>query len=278
MGQPQGLLSQSSRDKSKGQYFTPTWAAELLLRRAFPQLPADAVLLDPTCGDGRFLIAAPAHVEAFGIEIDPAIAEEARANSGRLVVTGDFVHAPLPLKPTHIIGNPPFQADLFEDILARCYELLEYERSAALLLPVYFFQTAGTVMRWARRWSIEQEMVPRNLFERLQRHLVFAKFTKARKCVLSGFFLYSEVDALDSLRREYRALFIGNGSRVNVWRETIAAALHICGGRATLPQLYACIENSRPTNNRFWREKIRQVAGQYFHRVRDGEYALPEAA
>lgn len=271
-------FSLSARDAAKGQYFTPTWACELLLRRAFPDLSAGSVLLDPTCGDGRFLIAAPGCVEAFGVEIDPAIAQEARSNSGRQVVAGDFLNTELPMRPTHIIGNPPFQATLFDQILGRCYELLEYDRTAAFLLPVYFFQTASTVVQYGRRWSVTQEMVPRNLFERLQRHLVFAQFTKARKCVLSGFFLYSEVDAVNSLRDEFRAMFIGNNSRPGVWREAVYLALRICGGRATLGQLYECIEDKRPTDNRFWREKIRQVAGKHFLRVRDGEYALPEAA
>jgi adenine-specific DNA-methyltransferase len=268
----------SARDPAKGQFFTPAWAAELLLRRAFPHLAPGDVVMDPTCGDARFLMAVPAPIDAFGVEIDPGVAEEARRNSGRPVITGDFLHAALPLRPTHIIGNPPFVADLIDDILARCYEELEYDRTAAFLLPVYFFQTASTVVRLSRRWSITQEMVPRNLFERLQRHLVFAQFTKARQCVVSGFFLYSEVDALDSLREEFRAMFIGNKNRPGAWRETVYIALRICGGRATLKQLYQCIENKRPTDNPFWREKIRQIARQHFMPVGEGEYALPVAA
>jgi hypothetical protein len=51
-----------------------------------------------------------------------------------------------------------------------------------------------------------------------------------------------------------------------------------CGGRATLAQLYACIEGNRPTANPWWREKVRQIAGKHFHRIGTGEYALTREA
>lgn len=271
-------MTLSARSAALGQFFTPAWACELLLRRAFPNIAPGDVVLDPACGDGRFLMAVPETIEAFGIEIDPAVADEARTNSGRPVVTGDFVLATLPQRPTHIIGNPPYKASTIEGFLARCYELLDYDRQAAFLLPVYFFQTAGTVVRLGRCWSIAQELVPRNLFQGLMKPLCFATFTKARQCSLSGFFLYSEVDAINSLRAEFRAMFIGNRSRPGVWHEAVHVALRICGGRATLQQLYQCLESRRPTDNPFWREKIRQVAGQHFTRIQAGEYAIEEAA
>lgn len=265
----------SARNPARGQFFTPTWTAELLLRRAFPSLGPDDLVLDPTCGDGRFLMAVPDGVRAIGVETDPDVAAEARLNSGRQVLTGDFLQIEIPDRPTAIIGNPPYRSQLITDILTRCYELLEYERGAAFLLPVYFLQTASTVAQLARRWSISQELVPRNLFVRLEKPLAFVQFRKSRRCVVSGFLLYSEVDAVQSLRREFREMFIGNNSRASVWREVVYAALRVCGGRATLQQLYACIEDKRPTENRFWREKIRQIAGMHFIRVADGEYALP---
>lgn len=77
---------------------------------------------------------------------------------------------------------------------------------------------------------------------------------------------------------EIRKLFIGNESRPACWRDAVDMALQTCGGRATLSQLYACIEGNRPSDNPWWREKVRQVAGQHFHRIKPGEYALPAAA
>jgi site-specific DNA-methyltransferase (adenine-specific) len=260
------------------QYFTPTWAAELLVKRHFPELRPGDVVTEPSCGDGRFLMAIPENVDAYGVEIDPDMASLAVANSGREVIVGDFCTVDLPRRPTVVIGNPPFQASLVDSFLDRCYEQLEYEGRVGFLLPVYMFQTAGTVMRYSRRWSLAQELVPRNLFERITKPLMFATFTKERKTVMSGLFLYREVHALESLKREFRELFVGNGSKAGVWRETVYAALRICGGQATLPQIYACIENNRPTDNPHWREKIRQIAGAHFERVKPGEYKLREAA
>lgn len=269
-------FSLSAREPSRGQYFTPAWACELLIRNAFPDLAPGHCLLDPACGDGRFLMATPGEIEAFGIELDSDIAAEARANSGRTVLTGDFLSLSFAQRPTHIIGNPPYKSDFIEGMLARCYELLDYDQSAAFLLPAYYFQTSARVMTLSRRWSISTQMVPRDLFQRLQECLTFAKFSKTRRCILAGFILYQEVDAVRSLQKRYRAMFIGNGCRPNIWRDVVQDALIVCGGRATLKQIYTCLETKRPTENPFWREKIRQIAGKFFVRVADGEYQLPE--
>lgn len=266
-----------------GQYFSPTWACELLLRKAFPRLPAGAVLCDPTCGDGRWLVAAPAIVDAFGCEIDPPIAEAARQNSGRPVVTGDFLTATLPMRPTHFAGNPPFELDLFAAIMGRCYDELEYGGVAGFILPAYFFQTPNTLLTFKRKWTIEQDMLPRALFDRLQKQLIWARFTKERRTRLVNFFLYEETAALASLRDEYRAMFIGNASRASVWRDTVVEAVQACGATATLQQLYAAIENNRPTENPWWREKVRQVVArlvdeQQLARVRPGVYTIQPKA
>jgi len=256
------------------QYYTPTWAAELLLRRHFPGLSGSDCVLDPSCGDGRLLMAVPDHVAGIGVEVDPLQAEFARQNTGRDIITGDFLTTELPDRPTVVFGNPPFKAKLFEEFMARIYELLEYEQKAGFILPVYFFQTANTTMRFAEKWSIGQELLPRNLFQNMTKPLCFATFIKDRKTQLSGFFLYSEVAALESMKQEYRERFIGNRSRASVWKETVYAAMRVNGGRASLDQLYRTIENNRPTNNPFWREKIRQVAAQLCDRVAPGVFQL----
>lgn len=268
----------SRRNPDLHQFFTPAWAAELLVARHFADLgPAD-VVWEPSCGDGRFLLALPADVEAFGTELDPYWAAEARALTGRAVVTGDFRTVELPRRPTAVIGNPPYEADLIDALLARCMDLLEYEQRVGLLLPVYYLQTASKVVDLSRRWSLAQELLPKNLFTDMSKPLMWATFTKARRTVLSGFFLYAETAALAGMHPDIRALFIGNESRPTCWRDAVHMALHACGGRATLSQLYACIEGNRPTENPWWREKVRQIAGKHFERIQPGEYALPEAA
>ena len=145
-----------------------------------------------------------------------------------------------------------------------------------LLLPVYLFQTAATVIRYHHRWSIRQELLPRNLFQGLTKPLLFALFTKEHRRTLHGFFLYTETDALlAGVHPRLRAYLIGNLSTAQCWRDAVRVALEACGGRATLSELYACFESGgRPTTNQFWREKVRQIAGKHYHRIAPGEYAL----
>ncbi len=260
------------------QFFTPAWAAELLVRRHFADLTEADTVLEPSCGDGRFLMAIPQHVDAFGVEIDPAQAAKAAANSGRQIITGDFTQVQLPRHPKVVVGNPPYQSELIDAFLERCYQLLEYDGRIGFLLPVYYLQTASKVVDLQRRFSIAQELLPRNLFEGMTKPLMWCTFTKARKTFLSGFFLYAETAALADMQKDVRALFVGNQARANCWREAVSMALEVCGGRATLQQLYAVIEGNRPTQNPWWREKVRQVAGKHFVRLAPGEFALGEAA
>lgn len=265
-------------NRELNQFFTPAWAAELLVCRHFSDLRPGDVVLEPSCGDGRFLMAVPGEVDAFGVEIDPVQAAAAQQNSGRQVIVGDFTTVELPQRPTAVIGNPPYKSDLIDAFLDRCYELLEYGGRVGFLLPAYYLQTASKVVDLSRRFSISQEMLPRNLFESLTKPLLWVNFVKERRTVLSGFFLYAETHALSDIHPEIRALLLGNQSRATCWRDAVRAALEACGGQATLQQLYACIERNRPTANPWWREKVRQVAGQHFHRVRPGEFSIRELA
>lgn len=260
------------------QYFTPTWAAALLVQRHFPDLGSKDTIWEPTCGDGRFLLAIPSHVRAFGTEIDPVQAEAARRNTGRPVTAGDFRTALLPAKPTAVIGNPPFELSLIQDLLSRCYDEMEYGGRVGLILPAYIFQTANTLLRMAKDWSIGQEMIPRNLFPGLEKPLLFANFRKDAKTVLSGFFLYAETSSLDGMKAEFKDLFIGNNSKANVWHEAVRKALEALGGTADTQQVYQLIENNRPTQTKFWREKIRQTLRSEHRKVQRGVYQLKETA
>jgi adenine-specific DNA-methyltransferase len=80
-------------NRDLNQFFTPSWAAELLVQRNFADLGPQDCVAEPSCGDGRFLMAIPPEVQAYGVEIDPAMAEEARRNSGRPVICDDFLRA-----------------------------------------------------------------------------------------------------------------------------------------------------------------------------------------
>jgi len=258
------------------QFFTPTWAAELLIAQYFPDLQSGDIVVDPTCGDGRFLMALPSYVDAYGVEIDRGKAVQASINSGRQVIAGDFMHVDLPRRPSLFTGNPPFVAETIDAIMEKCYEELEYEGRVGFILPVYYFNYPSKVVDMQRRWSIAQDLLPRTLFSGLSFPILFARFIKQRRTTLSGFFLYAERHALDSLKADIKRLLIGNHSGAYCWRDVVGAAIKAMGGRANLQQLYAAIEGNRPTENKWWREKVRQTAAKHYVRLGVGEYGLNE--
>ncbi len=252
------------------------WVAEALVEKHFPKLDMADMVVEPTCGQGGFLKAIPSHVPAMGIEIDPRVAEIARAESGRPVVVGDFRSIPLEVRPTAIIGNPPFVASVFDGVLDRCHALLPEDGRAAFILPTYFFQTAGRVARYAEKWSIAHELLPRNAFHaRMRTPLTFAVFSKDARRILVGFALYRETADVQSMARPYRdALAATRGS---VWKTICQVALQRLGGSAKLADLYAEIEANRPTRTHFWQENIRQTLRVYadaFRPLSKGHYEL----
>lgn len=255
---------------------TPDWAAEALVERYFGDLNSADRVIEPTCGRGAFLRALPRDVPALGVEIDDRLAREAVRLSGRPVVVGDFRAVDLPWTPTAMVGNPPFQLSAIEGILARAFDLLPEDGRCGLILPCYILQTPGTIERLGARWSIQQDMIPRNLFPRLSKPLCFALLHKGRTRGLVGFALYHEAAAVARLQKRYRALLAeGEGS---VWAAVTRAALEALGGRATLAALYREIEGHRPTENRWWREKVRQQLQRFAVRVDQGTWAIAPVA
>lgn len=257
-----------------GQFFTPEWAAEQLVSHYFGDLTLCDRVLEPSCGPGAFLAAVPGYVPAVGIEIDPALAARAVANTGREVLVGDFRSCDIPLAPTLVLGNPPFKAAVIAQFLNRAWELLPDQGRVGFILPCYTFQTASTIERMAARWGIRQDMLPRNLFHRISMPLCFAILTKGRAGDLVGFTLYHELAAVTRLKARYRAL-LAQGER-SVWAAVTRAAFEACGGQATLAELYSEIAGHRPTGNRFWREKVRQVVQQLAVRVGPSTWRLHE--
>jgi site-specific DNA-methyltransferase (adenine-specific) len=261
------------------QWFTPRWVCEAIVDRHFRGLNLGDAVLEPSCGDGRFLAAIPPEVSALGVEIDPAMARAARELTGREVICGDFTEVEIPGQFTHVIGNPPFQADTIHRFLQRAHGLLVDGGTCGLLLPAYVLQTSSKVMALNRQWSISQELMPRNIFPRLKLPLVFAQFRKDRARTLVGFFLYREAADVAAMPGDVRAA-LAQPTRGSVWRRAVRAAFERVG-RATvsLDALYAAVE--RPSENQFWREKVRQTLQVYpeFRRCAAGQWALsPEAA
>jgi site-specific DNA-methyltransferase (adenine-specific) len=253
------------------------WAAERIVQHYYPNLNNRDTVFDIGTGQGRFLMALPDEVKAYGFELDHDLANEARANTGRQIIEGDFSTIDFPAKPTLFIGNPPFEMKLVNKLLDRAYEELDYNQEAGFLLPVYFFQTAETVMRYAKKWSLHHDLMPRNMFHGLIKPLMFARFVKERRVVLSGMFLYEETADMLSLDKNYRFLFLGNKSSCHLWGEVVEKALANLGGSATLQEIYEEIEGKRPTKTIHWKAQIRKVCQQLYRKIAPATYALHEA-
>lgn len=262
------------------QFFTPEWAAQAIVDEFWPDLvPGRDLVLEPSCGRGAFLKAIPPAVEAVGVEIDPAMAAEAVAHTGRRVLCGDFRTVELDVKPTLIVGNPPYKMRTLEAFLDRACELLPDNGRCGFLLSSYMLQTPDTVLRWNERWSLEQRMVPRTLFPRAIRPLVFVLFTKDRqRRLLGGFLLYKEAAEINRIERGAKLLLVHGKPGRSCWRAVVEWALKGLGGKATVGQLYDAIEPNRPTENRFWQEKVRQTLQRHFRAVERGVWELPERA
>jgi adenine-specific DNA-methyltransferase len=261
------------------QYLTPEWAADALVSQFFGDLTAADLVLEPACGRGAFVKAIPDEVEVVGVELDPRLAAEARENTGRRIICGDFRTVRLDVEPTVMVGNPPFNVRLLDEFLARAQGLLPPDGRCGFILSTYMVQTPTTVLRWNESWSLRQHILPRTLFPRAIRPLVFVTFTKDRlRRMLGGFALYREAADVNDLRRAAKLLLVHGRPRVNCWRALVEWGLRRLGGRGRLQDLYATIEPHRHTPNEWWREKVRQTLQRYFVSVERGVWALASTA
>ncbi len=274
-------LDDCAREDRRGlsQWMTPEWAALELVEQFFPDLCDRDLVLEPTCGRGAFVKAIPQHVRAIGVEIDPELAEIAASDTGRTILCGDFRTIELPEKPTQIIGNPPFTVALLEELLDRAVDWLPDNGRCGLILSTAMVQTPSTVCRWNDRWSLDQRILPRTLFPRAIRPLVFLMFTKDRcRKMLGGFALYRESVEINALEAAAKLLLVRGAPQRSCWRAVVEWALRKRGGRARLRELYDLIEPARPTENRWWQEKVRQTLQRHFKSLGAGEWALPREA
>jgi site-specific DNA-methyltransferase (adenine-specific) len=260
-------------DRDRHQWFTPAWAAQALVEAHFGNLTDRDVVMEPTCGTGNFLAAIPPHVRAFGIELDGALAQAARELTGRDVVCGDVLTAEFPEDPTAVVGNPPFDLDIVDALLDRCHRVLPQGGRVGLILPAYAFQTASRVVGYARRWSLAQDMIPRNIFPGMSKPLTFAVFSKDGLGTTKGFALYRE---LDDVRGMHKWVADELDNSAAPWPAVVKRALRELGGEAPLEDIYAAVAPRRPTQNRWWRAKVRQTLGRSdgFERVGQGRWAL----
>lgn len=273
--------NQCGHDRGLDQFVTPLWAAEEMVADALAGVRGGATVYDLGCGPGAFLRSIPERYQAIGVEIDPAMADLARRNTGRPVIVGDFRTCELPARPDVVVGNPPFDRSVVDGLLQRMYGLLpENDGFAALLLPAYHFQTSRSTQAWSERFSIEQKLVPRDLFPGLAIPLCWAKFRRATNRTMVGFFLYDKAVEVKALTKEAKLVLVHGEPKKGAWRSVVGAALRAAGGRARLASIYEYIGGRRPyENNVNWKQQVRKVLGECaeFIRVAEGEYALAAA-
>ena len=261
------------------QYMTPEWAAQSLVDQFLPDLTPSDVVLEPTCGRGAFLKAVPSHVEAIGVEIDAQLASEAAAATGRRVLCGDFRTIELPELPTAIIGNPPFSMRLLHELLDRAHGWLPANGRCGLIVSTHMVQTPNTVLRWSDRWSLDQRILPRTLFPRSIRPLVFLMFTKdSVRRMLGGFALYRESADVNAMARAAKLLLVHGKPGGTCWRSVVEWGLRKLGGTAGLSDLYDVIQPHRPSENQWWHAKVRQTLQRHFHPVARGVWTIARAA
>lgn len=261
-------------DPELDQYFTPAWAADLLVADVLKGM-GDVSLLEPTCGNGRMLAAVPPNCQALGIEIDPRMADEARRTTGREVLCGNIKSIDLSGRHFDVIaGNPPFDADSIDAIVGRAIELLPEDGVLGLVLPAHIPASSRRIEQWGARFSIETRLLPRALFPRLTLPLVWTRMVRSstQNRTLVGLFLFdhqSDVHAMpDQVRRDLCA--------GRTWRDVVADALQALGGEGELREIYAAVEPRRRSPNPHWRDKTRQVLAQYesFNRVNETRWKL----
>jgi len=260
-----------SQKKALDQYPTPAWVAECLVREHFADLSTADVVVDPTCGPGRFLQAVPSHVSAFGVEIDPELAGVARSLTGRQVITGDFFKVELPARPTAFIGNPPFKLALVDRLLERAHDLLQDEGRVGLILPCYAFQTAGRVVRYSSDWSLQQQMIPRSIYPGLSKPLMFAIFRKDRRRLMIGLSLYHEAAFVQALPEGLQEALVEGPV---TWGGLVISAITAAGGEAALADIYDYVCARRPTANPHWKEQVRKICQARARRTGRGRYAM----
>jgi predicted RNA methylase len=271
------------------QYQTPLWAAEALTEIFLDEISRRGKkpgrILEPSCGTGNFLRVLPEEYDAYGIEIDPQLAWQARWNSGREIIEGDFRSCPAPLeagrRPDHLLGNPPFAITLIRAFLARALELLPPGGTCGFLLPAHTFQRAQTLVEVEKNWGVTPWLIPRNIFPRISVPLIFALFEEGGES--RGLALHNACARVHQmpkwLRKEMEETYPSQerkeGRPKGAWHRTVLRALESLGGRAELPALYRQIEPIRPTDNRHWKEKVRQILQHHFEPLGGGCWSCP---
>lgn len=228
-------------------------------------------VLEPSCGDGAFLKVIPTEIEAVGVEIDPELAAIARAETGRQIILGDFLEVTIPFQPTVLLGNPPFKTDLVVDFIRKGHQLLPDRGRLVFLISTHIMQTPEKVSKMLEGFGVEHWIVPRTLFNRAQRPLSLLRLVKGES-YQQGLALYNQALVFKFFPRSVKT--IANKGGRGVWKDVVEWALKEAGGTADTQTIYRLVQPRRPTPNKWWESKIRQILQLHFHPVSRGRWAL----
>ena len=108
------LAQRSARErKQRGQWVTPWPLVEAVVERALSSVPRGGTVVEPACGDGRFLLAVARRrpdLRLIGLDCDPLALDAARSTLADVDVElrqADALDAPLPPSDL-VLGNPPW--------------------------------------------------------------------------------------------------------------------------------------------------------------------------
>ena len=136
----------ASKRHGFGQYFTPPALVDLVLELVEAPVGAEARVLEPACGSGRFLLAARDRwslegTQLHGFETDPLALAAAREQlSDVSILEQDFLDAEASEDFCRVIGNPPYVRDrgrgrdLYADFIERSIAQLREGGRLALVL------------------------------------------------------------------------------------------------------------------------------------------------
>jgi predicted RNA methylase len=180
-----------------GQYFTPQPLVDLLLSLAGRPARRSAVLLDPACGSGRFLLSARAawgaSLRLRGFETDPRALDAARAQlpgAAADLRPDDFLAAPARADCDLVAGNPPYvrnraqDRDLYVDFVERSFDHLRPGGVLALVLSNAWLDVGyGRVVRDLLLRRAQVDWIVESTAERwFPRAAVHTMLLLARRC------------------------------------------------------------------------------------------------
>ena len=148
---PENKKESTSVSKDLQYYPTPVDIVERVLENIY-RLEGEKIL-EPSCGCGRFLDGLKKRgAKAFGIEVDPARAEPARAK-GHRVLTANFLDVEPTPEYDRVIMNPPFYGTHYAKHVKHALKFLKPGGILTAILPVTARYDHGLLMAVVVEWD-----------------------------------------------------------------------------------------------------------------------------